>query len=123
MLPGLELATQLIMRLCGGTPTEVLVAGTVPEPKTSIVFPLSEVKRLAGISPTATEAQRILEALGFKTTKRRGVTGLFSVKVPSWRPDVTMKADLVEEVVRIIGVDTVPPTPHAASRRAWRSRC
>lgn len=108
-VPGLELATRLVLDLCGGTPTDVLVAGTVPEPKIVIDFPLSEVKRLAGIAPPAEEATRILSALGFAAKKKKA--GVYAVTVPSWRPDATLKADVVEEIVRIVGVDTVPPTP------------
>ncbi|HVY19302.1 MAG TPA: phenylalanine--tRNA ligase subunit beta [Bauldia sp.] len=110
MLPGLELATKLIMDLCGGRPTDILVAGEIPTPRTAIDFPISEVKRLAGIDVPAAEATRILDALGFTSKPGRG-SGNFIVTVPTWRPDATAKADLVEEVVRIIGVDKVPATP------------
>jgi phenylalanyl-tRNA synthetase beta chain len=105
-VPGLELATRLVMDICGGVPTEVLVAGEIPEPKTVVDFPLSEVKRLAGIEPPAAEVARILAALGFGAKKRKA--GMLAVTVPSWRPDATMKADIVEEIVRIVGVDKVP---------------
>ena len=108
-VPGLELATKLIVDLCGGTPTEVLVAGTIPELNTVVDFPLSEVMRLAGIEPPAGEVTRILGALGFAAKKRKA--GRLAVAVPSWRPDATIKADIVEEIVRIVGVDTVPVAP------------
>ena len=65
MVPGLELATQLVLELCGGTPSDIVVAGTVPEPHRSIAFPVSEVKRLAGIDPTEDEIRQVLTALGF----------------------------------------------------------
>jgi phenylalanyl-tRNA synthetase beta chain len=110
MLPGLELATRMILDLCGGEATEIVVAGEVPEPATVIDFPVGEVKRIAGIDPSVGEVTRILEALGFGCTPHR-TRGDIVVTVPSWRPDVTMKTDLVEEVVRIIGVDRVPPEP------------
>jgi phenylalanyl-tRNA synthetase beta chain len=117
MLPGLELATRLIVELCGGTPTDVLVAGEVPKPETIVEFPLSEVKRLAGIEPPSTEILRILDSLGFTSKKGKGA-GTYQVKVPTWRPDATLKADIVEEIVRIIGVDKVPvaATPRATER-------
>ncbi len=108
-IPGLELATRMVMELCGGTPTEVLLAGTIPEPRTVIDFPLSEVRRLAGIEPSADESIRILGALGFSARKKK--SGNLTVTVPSWRPDTTMKADVVEEIVRIVGVDNVPVVP------------
>ncbi len=51
MVPGLELATRMVMDLCGGTPSEITLAGEVPEPATVIDFPIDEVKRIAGIDP------------------------------------------------------------------------
>ncbi|MBN9021859.1 MAG: phenylalanine--tRNA ligase subunit beta, partial [Rhizobiales bacterium] len=110
MLPGLELATRLVLDLCGGTPSEIVVAGEVPEPRMVVDFPVAEIKRLAGIDPSVSEVTTILEALGFACRPHR-LEGTLTVSVPSWRPDVTMKADLVEEVVRILGVDRVPVTP------------
>ncbi len=110
MLPGLELATRLVLDLCGGTPSEIVVAGEVPEPRMVVDFPVSEIKRLAGIDPSVSEVTAILEALGFACKPHR-LEGTITASVPTWRPDVTMKADLVEEAVRIIGVDRVPVTP------------
>ena len=108
MLPGLDLATRLIIELCGGTPSEVVVAGTVPEPRLVLAFPVSEVKRLAGIDPGVEEIRAVLTALGFTVT---GDAPSLTVGVPSWRPDIGGKADLVEEVIRILGIDRVPATP------------
>jgi phenylalanyl-tRNA synthetase beta chain len=110
MVPGLDLATRMVLDLCGGTPSAMIVAGEVPEPRTVIDFPVSEIRRLAGIDPALTEVTAILEALGFSCKPHR-TSGTITVTVPSWRPDVTMKADLVEEAVRIIGVDRIPATP------------
>ncbi len=110
MLPGLALATVMVMEFCGGTPSEATVAGEVPRPQNVIDFPVTEVKRLAGIDPAIADVTRILEALGFACKPHR-TKGAISVTVPSWRPDIDGKADLVEEVVRIIGVDKVPSTP------------
>ncbi len=110
MVPGLELATRMVLDLCGGAASDIFVAGEVPEPRTVIDFPVSEIKRLAGIDPSVSDVIAVLEALGFDCRPHR-TTGEIVVTVPSWRPDVTMKADLVEEVVRIVGVDRVPPAP------------
>ncbi len=108
MLPGLDLATALIVDLCGGTPSEVVLAGAVPEPRLVLAFPVSEVRRLAGIDPSVEEIRAVLTALGFHVS---GDAPALTVGVPSWRPDIGGKADLVEEVVRIIGIDRVPATP------------
>jgi len=108
MLPGLELATRMILDLCGGAPSEVAVAGNVEPPERIIDFPQSELERLAGLDVTLTEMRRVLERLGFFVA---GQGERVKIAVPSWRPDVQGKADIVEEVVRIIGVDRVPSTP------------
>ena len=108
VLPGIELATKLVMELCGGEPAEVVVAGHVEGPNTEIDFPLSEIARLTGLSVEPQEVADILGRLGFGVS---GAGEVLKVTVPSWRPDVTMKADLVEEVMRIVGVDNVPVEP------------
>lgn len=110
MLPGLELATRMVLDLCGGTPSEIFVAGEVPEPRMVVDFPVAEIRRLAGIDPSVSDVTAILAALGFVCKPHR-LDGTITVSVPTWRADVTLKADLVEEVVRIIGVDRVPVTP------------
>jgi phenylalanyl-tRNA synthetase beta chain len=108
MLPGLELATKMVLDLCGGTPSEVTVARSADAPEHVIDFPLSELKRLAGLAVPLLETRRVLERLGFFVA---GEGERVKVAVPSWRADVQNKADVVEEVVRIVGVDRVPPTP------------
>ncbi len=108
MLPGLDLATKMVLDLCGGAPSATIVAGSTDVPETVIDFPLSEVKRLAGLAVPLPEMRRVLERLGFFVA---GQGERIKVAVPSWRADVRNKADVVEEVVRIIGVDRVPPTP------------
>ena len=108
MVPGLELATKLVMELCGGTPSENVVVGNAFGDDRIIDFPLSEVKRLAGIEVPLVEMRRILGHLGFMVA---GSGPVVKVAVPSWRTDVHGKADIVEEIVRIVGVDKVPMTP------------
>jgi phenylalanyl-tRNA synthetase beta chain len=108
MVPGLEMATRLVMEICGGTPSENVVVGKVFGDDRVIDFPLTEVKRLAGIDVPLAEMKRILGHLGFMMA---GSGGVVKVAVPSWRSDVHGKADIVEEIVRIFGVDKVPMTP------------
>jgi phenylalanyl-tRNA synthetase beta chain len=108
MLPGLELATRLVLDLTGGTPSEIVVAGARHGDDRIIEFPVSEVKRLTGLDVPLPEMRRILGHLGFMMA---GSGPVVKVAVPSWRADVHGKADLVEEVVRIVGVDKVPMTP------------
>ncbi len=108
MLPGLELATQMVLDLCGGEASDIVVAGD-PAPKETVIdFPLTDLTRLAGLRLSLAEVRRILEKLGFFAA---GQSDRIKVAAPSWRPDVHGRADIVEELVRIVGVDQVPSTP------------
>jgi len=108
MVPGLELATRMVLDLCGGTASEIIVSGDPHGEERIIDFPLAELRRLAGLEARVTEVRRVLERLGFFMA---GQGETVKVAVPSWRPDVEGKADVVEEIVRILGVDRVPSTP------------
>jgi phenylalanyl-tRNA synthetase beta chain len=108
MVPGLELATRMVLDLCGGEPSSIIVAGNAQVPHRVIEFPVTEVKRLAGIDVSPLNSKQILGDLGFVVA---GDGASVRVTVPSWRPDVEGKADLVEEVVRIVGVERIPLTP------------
>jgi len=106
--PGLELATRLILELCGGEAYEPVISGEDIFLNTVIDFPLTEVKRLTGLDVTRGEIEHYLTRLGFEMS---GSGEIVKVAVPSWRPDVTAKADLAEEVMRMVGVDKVPVEP------------
>src|SRR5581483_8357118 len=111
-VPGLELATTMVLNLCGGTPSEIVLAGD-PSPRELVIdFPLSEMKRLTGLDVPLTEIRRVLARLGFFVA---GQDKKVKIAVPSWRPDVHGTADIVEEIVRIIGVDSIPSTPFPRS--------
>ena len=108
VMPGLDLATQMILKLCGGTPSKSRVAGGVPDKARSIGFDFARVEKLTGVKLPEGEIKAIFEALGFTIT---GKGSKLSVGVPSWRPDIHGAADLVEEVIRIAGLDRVTATP------------
>jgi phenylalanyl-tRNA synthetase beta chain len=108
MVPGLELATQMVLDLCGGAPSQIVVAGTAEAPEKVIDFPTTELKRLAGLDLPLPDTRRVLGKLGFHVA---GQDRRVKVAAPSWRPDIEGKADLVEEIVRIVGVDRIPSTP------------
>lgn len=108
MVPGLDLATKLVIDFCGGEASEAEVVGYQGYDPKLIPFAYSEVKRLTGIDVPKAEAKSILTRLGFEV---RGDGDPVTVAVPSWRPDVDGKADLVEEVMRIHGVDAIAPQP------------
>ncbi len=108
MLPGLELATQMVLNLCGGTPSTNVIAAEPHAPDLVIDFPLDTVARLAGVEVGLPEFRRVLARLGFLVA---GQGKSVKIAPPSWRPDIHGKPDIVEEVIRIIGVDRIPATP------------
>ncbi|MEM0906453.1 MAG: phenylalanine--tRNA ligase subunit beta [Pseudomonadota bacterium] len=107
-LPGLDHATALILSLCGGRAGNVTLAGDIADNTRTIQFPPQEVKRLSNLDVADDTSATVLTALGFEVDRSASP---WAVKTPPWRGDVEGKADLVEEVVRIIGIDDVPPTP------------
>ena len=103
---GAEIATRMILDLCGGEASHLVVAGAVPDTSRSFTLRPTRVKSLGGADVPLTEQIRILSDLGFGVTEM--AEGL-SCAVPPWRPDVHGEADLVEEVCRIFGLDNIPP--------------
>ena len=108
---GLNLAVQMIVDICGGTPQAPTMGGQVPRPETKVDFDPARVQQLTGLRVEESEMQRILDALGFGV--EAGKT--WTVSVPSWRPDVAAglqsSAHIVEEITRIYGLQEVPSTP------------
>ncbi|MGO4172297.1 phenylalanine--tRNA ligase subunit beta [Bosea sp. TAF32] len=106
--PGLDLATAMVIELCGGEASEMEFVGELPASTAAIEFPWSEVKRLTGLDLPQVEMELALTSLGFHVS---GAGDRVKVAPPSWRGDVGGKADLVEEIVRIAGLDRVASTP------------
>ncbi|WDF72414.1 phenylalanine--tRNA ligase subunit beta [Novosphingobium sp. KACC 22771] len=102
---GLDLLTGLILEICGGEASEVVRAGVAPATPKIVAFDPALVTKLGGVEIAGDEQKRILAALGFSVAPDWGVT------VPGWRPDVDGAADIVEEVVRIHGLDGIESTP------------
>lgn len=117
MLPGLELATRLILDLCGGEASDVVMDGTLPTGREPVAFDVAATLRLTGMQVPEDEQVRILTTLGFAPVKTGD--GVYSVAVPSWRRDVEGAADLVEDIARIAGFDHLPQTslPQRAGRK------
>ncbi|MDP2116438.1 MAG: phenylalanine--tRNA ligase subunit beta, partial [Brevundimonas sp.] len=107
VVPGLELATRLILDLCGGEPSEVVVAGQAPANPAPFAFDPARVGSLTGLSLDDDRIAEILTRLGFEIA--RGTP--WTVTPPSWRRDAEGPADLVEEVARIEGYGALPSTP------------
>jgi phenylalanyl-tRNA synthetase beta chain len=118
ILPGLDLATAMMVEVAGGTPSKRKIAGAPPEAKSIISLPLGLIEKLAGIKLEEKQIRATLQALGF-AIDGKGAT--VKVTPPSWRPDVHGAADLVEEVVRIVGLDKVPSAPMPRSAGVARA--
>jgi phenylalanyl-tRNA synthetase beta chain len=102
---GAEIATRMILELCGGEASELVIAGKVPDTSRSYTLRNTRVESLGGVIIPWTEQLRILRDLGFAVTDD-GVCN-----PPSWRPDVKGEADLVEEICRIYGLDKIASAP------------
>jgi phenylalanyl-tRNA synthetase beta chain len=105
----MELATRMILELCGGEAAEPVVAGAAPADTRKIGFRPGRIGKLGGIAVSTNECRRILEALGCAVETTAGDT--FTVTPPSWRADLGFEHDLVEEVVRVYGYDAIPTAP------------
>jgi phenylalanyl-tRNA synthetase beta chain len=103
-----QLITRLILDICGGEASDIVRAGQPPVAARSISYDPAHCTRLGGIDVPPARQAEILARLGFQTGPSSG--GLLDVTVPSWRRDIDGPADLVEEVVRIVGLDSVPST-------------
>ncbi|MCK5284087.1 MAG: phenylalanine--tRNA ligase subunit beta [Alphaproteobacteria bacterium] len=101
---GMEIATRLILEFCGGEVSEVVQAGKVPDWKHNIEYDTNYVKQLIGINIEQAQQKTILEALGFNISGNK----ILSITPPPWRGDVFGKADITEEIIRIIGFDKIP---------------
>lgn len=117
---GIAIAARLVTQLCGGTASEVTRAGVVPKVGITTGYDPRLAETLGGLAIPAERQKDILESLGF-TVQPLDANGDpcelndacdgFRVTAPSWRRDVDGPADLVEEVIRIEGIDKVPSTP------------
>ena len=105
--PGMEIATRMVLEMCGGEPSALVVTGDEPEWRRQYTFRPSRVRTLGGVDGDELQCEQILTALGFECAE----AGSDHVVVlpPSWRADIVGEADLVEEILRIRGYDSIPP--------------
>ncbi len=103
---GTDVATRLILELCGGEASEIVRSGVMPDWQKSFTLRPDRVKNLTGIDVPADRSVGILAKLGFEVSG----DGPWTAAVPSWRPDIVGEADLVEEVTRVHGFDHIPTT-------------
>lgn len=102
---GLDILTDMVLRICGGEASEIVRAGAPPVAKKVVAYDPTLAATLGGVVIAEDEQRRTLEALGFSVDRNWNVT------VPGWRPDVDGAPDIVEEVVRIHGLDRIESVP------------
>ena len=109
---GLDLLTDLVLRICGGEASAVVRAGTPPSGLRTVHYAPALIATLGGVDVPAARQQAILESLGFCIVATAGETGEeWAVTAPGWRPDIAGAPDIVEEVVRIHGLDRIESVP------------
>lgn len=101
---GLKLAAKLIQEICGGKISKINISGDVKIKNRKIEFDTINFEKLIGFSVSSKDCQKILERLGFKTKIKKQTLDL---EIPSWRPDVNQEADIIEEILRIKGLDQI----------------
>jgi phenylalanyl-tRNA synthetase beta chain len=99
--PGLEMLTALILEICGGEASEMVGAGEPPMATATVAYDPALASRLGGVVIPEEQQQAIVERLGF------AVSADWRVTAPTWRPDIDGAADIVEEVVRVHGLDKI----------------
>ncbi|MEE3294935.1 MAG: phenylalanine--tRNA ligase subunit beta [Pseudomonadota bacterium] len=105
VIEGLQLATKMIVEICGGKPGKISVEDNKNFKRKSIKFNKDMVRKLSGVEINEKEIKRILSSLGFSIDKS------WVVSVPTWRPDIDQDVDLVEEIIRIYGLDKISSSP------------
>jgi phenylalanyl-tRNA synthetase beta chain len=104
-ISGIEEATKMILELCGGTASEVVAAGREPDWRRVVVLRPARVHQLGGLDLPEARVISLLQGLGCTVQQDNGA---LRVSIPSWRRDLEGEADLIEEVLRLTGLDAIP---------------
>lgn len=111
----MERATELLLDIVGGEPGPITEAiGTLPE-RNTVRLRFASIKKDLGVTISAQEVAEILSRLGFVITAQDNQS--IEVEVPSYRFDVSIEADLIEELARIFGYDNIPQTAGLSAQR------
>ncbi len=104
MIDGLNIATDMIIKICGGQASKFSITGKKDYKNKSIDLSVEKFKKIIGLDISGNETKKILNSLGFKTKLAKKV---IKVQIPTWRPDVNQEIDLIEELIRIKGFDKI----------------
>ncbi len=102
---GLVKAAKLIQEICGGKIGKIIITGKTNYKERKINFDLANFKKLIGFEISKSESLKILEKLGFEIKDKKNNLKL---TVPSFRPDINLEVDIIEELIRIKGYDNIP---------------
>jgi len=101
---GLEIASALIVKICGGSASKFSIVGSAVQKNKTITFDVGKFKKVIGITISNVEVNKILISLGCKIQSNKKI---LKVEIPTWRPDITQDIDLIEELIRIKGFDKI----------------
>ena len=101
---GLELSVDLIIKICGGDASKFIITGKQIQQNKTLNFEIHKFEKIIGIPIKIEEADKILSSLGFQCKKHKKN---LKVKIPTWRPDIDLEEDLIEELIRIKGFDKI----------------
>lgn len=120
VLSGLDIATKMILDLCGGQASEPVIAGSEPVSKQTVYFDPKTVKSRGAVTVSREKIESILTTLGFRIEDQNCN---YIVSVPSWRHDIDCAEGLVEEVCRVVGYDHIEEEdlPHGCSDEFFES--
>ena len=104
VIEGLEIATELILNICGGQASKFVITGKSKQKRKILKFEVNNFENLIGVPISINEAQKIFLSLGFKCSKRKKN---LTVEIPTWRPDIIQDVDLIEELIRIKGFKNI----------------
>ncbi|KAJ6644991.1 Phenylalanine--tRNA ligase beta subunit [Pseudolycoriella hygida] len=104
-LQALNIATELIVSICGGKASQIIYEGNIQPDQKSLEFPISCLAKITGMQLSTSEIINILEALGFIVQGQDSAPDILKILIPSWRHDINIKEDIIEEIVRVYGYD------------------
>jgi phenylalanyl-tRNA synthetase beta chain len=117
-VPHIERLTALIVEICGGSETrcgpidDQVVAMPQPAP---VTLRVARAAKVIGMPVTQADCEAVMQRLGFATTSRAGE---IDVVPPSWRFDIRREEDLIEEVIRLVGYESLPAGPPCGAMQA-----